>query len=97
MISLQDVQEAIKEVEAMPDTYSKAEKLATFYTLRDALQPEPYRAAPVEKISYVSESDFAQAVAGRDPEEVMPIIDELMDTISIINPRLYNGVMDRLK
>lgn len=97
MISLQDVLEAIEEVEAMPDTYGKAEKLATFYTLRDALQPDSYRAAPAERIAYKGESDFAQAVAGRDPDEIMPVIDELMDTISIINPRLYNGVMDRLK
>ena len=34
---LEDIYDAIDEVEAMPDTYSKAQKLATFYTLRDAV------------------------------------------------------------
>lgn len=58
---------------------------------------ETYRAAPVQKIEYYNDSEFSRRVAGRDPSEIMPVMDELMDTISIINPRLYNGVMDRLK
>lgn len=99
MISLQDVLDAIDEVEELPDTYGKAEKLATFYTLRDALRGDimdQYRAAP-PKIEYHSDSEFGRLVASLRPEEVMPVIDELMDTLSIINPRLYEGVMNRFR
>ena len=103
---LEDIYDAIDEVEAMPDTYSKAQKLATFYTLRDAVMKEndQYRAAPpvrqVENvIEYKSESDseFAQRIDGLDPAVVWPVMDELMDTLQIINPRLYRGVLDKIK
>ena len=103
MISLQSVLDSIDEIEAMPDSYKKAEKLATFYTLRDALQgkvTEQYRAAPVQEVEYTigyhSGTEFGSIVEGKDSEMVWPVIDELMDTLHIINPRLYDTVLNRL-
>jgi hypothetical protein len=31
-----------------------------------------------------------------DPDEFMQVMDELMDTLHIIQPRLYDGVMRKL-
>lgn len=42
------------------------------------------------------DSEFARAIDGRDQHDIMPILDELMSTLQIIQPRLYNAVMDKL-
>ena len=47
-------------------------------------------------IELSSDSDFARAVKGREPEEVFPVIDELMNTLAVMQPRLYSAVMMKL-
>jgi len=44
-----------------------------------------------------SDSAFAQAINGRPQREIWPLMDEMMDTIHAIHPRLYNAVMERLR
>ena len=44
-----------------------------------------------------TDTEFLQAVKGKDPEIVWAVMDELMGTIKIINPRLYDGVLRRLE
>ena len=65
--------------------------------------PEPtysYASAPDKKDdTYVvinSDSEFAHMVYGRKQEEVWPVMDELMETIRTIYPRLYDAVMAKL-
>ena len=48
--------------------------------------------APQTVGSY-GDSDFLRAVAGKDPSKVWPIIDELMDTLAVVNRRVYDSVM----
>jgi hypothetical protein len=51
----------------------------------------------VEKtIDYVSGTDFGRAIAGRRAAEIWPIMDELMDAVSVLQPRLYASVMGRI-
>ena len=51
---------------------------------------------PNNNIIYEGDSDFAQAINGRDQIEILAIIDELMETLRVINPRLYMSVMRRI-
>lgn len=54
-------------------------------------------AEPVENtIDYYSDTDFSRAIDGRDPADIWPIIDELVSTIQVIQPRLYDTFMRRL-
>ena len=102
MITEHDLQEAIAECEG--DRHPNANtciKLAAFYTIREHLFPtEPptysYAAGPSVGISYDGESEFAQRINGMEPGDVWPVIDELMDTLKVMMPRLYNGVMMKL-
>lgn len=113
MITEKDLEEAIKECEGKrkPDA-NTCMKLAAFYTIKDQLYPQKVasgRAEPEPKfeenysysagpdIQYSGQSEFANAVYGRDPNDIMPIMDELMETIKVLNPRLYSGVMRRLR
>ena len=69
---------------------------------RTEMSPANYSfaAAPVdtaETIHYDSGTDFSQAIDGRMPDEVWPVIDEMMSTVQTLMPRLYDVVMRRLQ
>lgn len=53
-------------------------------------------AAP-EVVGEYGDSDFLRAVAGKKPDAVWAVIDQLMDDLSVINPRVYAGVMRKIK
>ena len=110
MITERDLREAIAECRSVKDpTATTCMKLAAYYTIQDHLYGESnleqpkysYAAAPSmtvrpEVVGYSGDSEFSQAVSGKDANDVMLIMDELMDTLSVINPRLYEGVMTKL-
>lgn len=109
MITEHDLQEAILECQGQRNpTSSTCLKLAALYTIRDKMYPEEQSAAitpdvkiPLQTYSYAnaanSDSEFMQAVADIDDERLMSIMDELMTTLKAVVPRLYDGVMRRLK
>lgn len=49
-----------------------------------------------EPIDYQSDTEFGKAVSGMYWQDVLPLIDELMSTLKVINRRLYDAVMRRL-
>ena len=113
MITEQDLQEAIAECQGQRNpNASTCIKLAAFYTIRKELfgegkevgqlLPQPsysyaMQTEPEPMIENDSGSEFARAVDGRPQREIWPLMDEMMDTIHAIHPRLYNAVMDRLR
>lgn len=112
MITEHDLQEAIAECQGQRNpNASTCIKLAAFYTIRKELFGEGKEAERFSGYSYApepqptvdtlihndSDSEFARAVDGRRQEEIWPLMDEMMDTIHAIHPRLYNAVMDRLR
>lgn len=57
-----------------------------------------YGPAPVkETVDYYSDTEFGREIEGRDTTPVLKLIDELMTTLSVVQPRLYDGVMRRLR
>ena len=106
MITEKDLQEAIAECQGQRNpTASTCIKLAAFLTIQRALfgegkndeQPAYSYQADPDRINNPGESDFARAIDGRRQEEIWPLMDEMMDTIHAIHPRLYTAVMDRLR
>ena len=52
---------------------------------------------PDENIIHIdSNTEFARLVSGRKSSEIWPVIDEAIDTIRIINERLYDAIMAKL-
>lgn len=107
MITEQDLQAAIAECEGQRNpNASTCIKLAAFYTIRDHLFPQEQQDhfPDVSKMvysgasepEYESKTEFAQAVKGWSVAEIMPIIDELMTALSVLNPKLYDSVMRRI-
>ena len=108
MITEQDLQAAIAECEGQRNPNANTcIKLAAFYTIRDHLFPKTEEIdhfADVGKMTYSgaveqeydSKTDFAQAVKGWSVSDLMPVFDELMTALSVLNPRLYDSVMRRV-
>lgn len=89
MFSREEIERAIRETEANADTYEDCAKLATFYEIQDHL----YSKDMPKQIS--GNSEFLQAVNGKG-DEVWSVLDELMETLKLINPHLYNGAMRKI-
>lgn len=110
MINEQELYEAIAECQGQRNPNANTcIKLASYYTILEHLQKKEEKTPmPVysyataqepkkpETITYSSETDFGQAVTGKNTEEVMQTMDELMTLIRAMAPRLYEGVMSRL-
>ena len=110
MITEKDLQEAIAECQGQRNpSASTCIKLAAFYTIRRELYGEAKEDVQFPAYSYAmgtepepviineSGSEFSRAINGRKQADVWPLMDEMMDTIHAIHPRLYRAVMDRLR
>ena len=107
MITERDLEQAIAECqgERTPNA-NTCIKLAAFYTIRSEMFGRPteepmaapgysYAAGPT--IDYSSDTEFSQIITGRDPADVWPVMDELMSTLYVLMPKLYNGVLRKLQ
>lgn len=112
MITEMDLQDAIAECQGQRNpNASTCIKLAAFYTIRRELFGDGNNTGQLPGYSYLpapestadpmiqnpSDSEFARAIDGRKQEEIWPLMDEMMDTIHAIHPRLYRAVMERLR
>lgn len=102
MIREEDLQEAIAECEGVRNPNANTcLKLAAYYTIKDHMR-EPgipmrsYAPAP-EEVQWEGDSEFAREIRGLPVSQIMPIMDELMETIQVLQPRLYEGVMRRIR
>lgn len=103
MISEKELYKAINGLENCSDpTYETVKKLADFYIVKNELYGYPEQVkqtAPAEEkvIGDYGESEFCSEICGLDAVHVFCVLDELMSTLQIVNPRLYNAVMRKLK
>lgn len=105
MITKQDLEEAIAECQGQRNPNANTcLKLAAFYTIRKELFGEEkeveqlysYAPEPVETIQTYGDSEFLEAVNGKSVDGVMPIMDELMDAMKVLQPRIYDSVMRKI-
>lgn len=112
MITEQDLQAAIAECEGTRSPNANTcLKLAAFYTIKDKLYPQQEEnhfadtgnmmysgAAEPETVKPMLESDteFARVAEGISMDRLLVVMDELMTTIQVLQPRLYDGVMRKL-
>jgi hypothetical protein len=110
LITEQDLLEAIAECQGERNPNANTcIKLAAFLTIKNemfgksehlqgtemSLAKYSFSAGPT--IEYSSDTEFSQAITGKDPATVWPVMDELMSTVQALMPRLYDGVMQRLQ
>lgn len=99
MISEQELLEAISECEKAKPSYQACEKLATFYTVYDHLKPLKSAQNELELIALgdYGTSDFLNAIRGKNAREICLRIDDLLQALSVLNPKLYAAFMEKLQ
>ena len=107
MITERDLHDAIAECQGeRHPTANTCIKLAAYFTIYDHLYPKEIKTEEVPQtifqtvdediIGDYGDSEFYRTIKGRKAQEVWAVMDELMETIQVINPKLYDGVMRQL-
>lgn len=104
MITERDLLQAIRECEAEPITAQKVSKLADLYIIYDHLFGEPmvagysYESKTANHIIETSGgTEFLEFVNGKETEKVMSVMDELMEAVKTLHPRMYDGVLRKIE
>jgi hypothetical protein len=93
LITRKDLLEAIEKCQGQKNPNANTcIKLAAYYTILDHTPEDE------SDYSYASEplSEFMKLVNSRNSNEVMRIMDDLMESLEIANPKLYYSTMERL-
>ena len=52
---------------------------------------------PQRAVSYNSDSDFSKLVCGKDSEKVWKVMEELVESLSVLLPNLYTTVCEKFR
>lgn len=89
MFSEQELKNFIAELSEGKHSYQNCERLAAVYTVMDHLHPKG--------IGDYGESEFLQSIIGKDEREVFYLLDELLQIVNAINPKLYNSFLAKIE
>lgn len=79
---------------------NKLEPLAMMklcYMMQDVCSMMKLSAAENKPLDVSGDSEFLQAVKGKDAAAVWVILDDLMDTLKVTGPRAYETIMRRIR
>lgn len=103
MITEKDLQEAIQACQGVKNpSVQTCIKLAAFYTIKEhmygnAPEDDGYSFSSDEKyIQYESESEFGRLIHGRNADEIWAVMDEAMEALQVLNPRLHANIIRRI-
>lgn len=105
MVNEQELKLWISRLETEESNWPNYQKLAALYIIQNQQKPKAtiapapvaYAFAPAPEAVEYGDSDFLQAVSGKDQAKAWAVMDELMDTLQIVNAKVYNGVMRKIE
>ena len=101
MIKEQELLDAIAECQGERNPNANTcIKLAAYYTILENMRPPEsysYSPGPSEEMIYDSGSEFSDAIRGKDTYDVLKVVDELMEAVQVIVPKLYYATIKKLK
>lgn len=87
--------DAINELSEGRHSIQNCERLAAVYTVLDHLQPGySYKGGGIDNYG---NSEFLQIISGKDERRVFALLDELMEAIQVLNPKLYKSFIGKLE
>ena len=104
--NIKEIEWAISELEQDESSKSNYILLAALYTCRENMQGsgttlrrDGYSAAsaPDEELDLYGDSDFLRAISGISPSAAWHVMDELMDTLRVVNLKVYESVMRKIQ
>ena len=95
MIDRESLQEAIQVClrEQNPNARTCI-KLAAYYIILDHMEKDPPNTFSGDN---QADSEFARICRERSVSDIIPVIAETMDDLQIVNPRMYENIIRRLK
>ena len=94
MLSIEEVERTILELEKRDTTYATCERLAWLYIVHDHLTQrivqEKSRAAEMEG------SPFLAACSGAEISEILRVMDEHMEAVRVIYPKEYESIIRKI-
>lgn len=98
MIDINELNVEIARLEFEPSSYENYMKLASLYIIRDRLNGagDAPESVYIPADDDTPQSEFLRAIQGKPADAVMMIMDDLLDTLHITNPRVYGTVMRRI-
>lgn len=95
MIDINIINGAIAELEEKELTFSNLNKLSTLYNIRDHIQIRAKSPdLPSVGVPNVSDSNFIAVCQRANTDQIWAVLDELMDSIKVLYPKLYESVID---
>ncbi len=106
MYSEVELLDAIDQINNGKHTIQNCEKLAAIYTVLDHLYGR--QRIPMDtgysndnkiesEIGLYGKSEFLKIVAGKPAKDVWLLIDELVDAIQVLNPKLASNFMEKIE
>lgn len=100
MISERELLKAIQECESLPNSSTNCEKLANLYIIYNQLYGYTDQPLTEKRIEYCveldSNTDFAKVVNGKRANDAWAVIDELVEALKVIQPRMYDGIIRKI-
>ena len=97
MYTVSELDEAINDLNNGAHTISNVSKLASVYTVLDHLYPTERENQLRETIiDKYGNTDFLNEVAGKPARDVWLLVDDLVQTLAIINPKLLDNFLNKL-
>lgn len=104
MFTYAELIDAIDQIEQGKHSIQNCERLAAIYTVLDHLygkeKPMMVEVSHDNKIEtevgHYGVSNFLESVAGKSAKEAWLLMDELVDALIVLNPRLMNNFFEKL-
>ena len=102
MIRREELDEAIAECQGERNPNANTcMKLAAYYTIKNEMYGQDigysYATEPKTTIDYQGETEFAELIKGKNINDIMPVIEDLVETVKILLPRVYAGFIRNLE
>ncbi len=92
--------DALNEIENGRHTIQNCEKMAAIYTLLDhmyAPMASGYSGDVDAEIGLYGNSQFLRAVHGKPAKEVWLLLDELVEALAVLNPKLLANFLGKIE
>lgn len=103
MITEKDLQAAIQECKGTRNpTANTCIKLAAYYTILQNMygieeSAPQYSRQAAAGISIDSDNDFLMELNGKDPVAVWALIEDFVNTVAVVEPRLYRAMLKQAR
>lgn len=102
MIDIDIINGTIAEWEAKDLTFVVVERLAWLYIVRDHAiissgEEKGQEIITMPSVAISSGSEFMEVCSKEDASKVWRVLDELMSTLEILQPKLYRATIDQIK